>query len=295
MANYTPSASIRARHPIAFACVAFVVCTGAYSFMGAWLPRGSALPTAVAALLALAFYTVGLPRGSVDEHNMPAQHTKARRDACVISIFVVAAACVASAAFVALGGLTMVGEVEGDVLLQPSIAGEAFGDTWGIGAFIVFCLLTAGFEEVLFRGVLYRHFLVDDAHPASDLAERAYVVQAAVFAVLHIVGFPATSTLSFAAQVLMLVLRVVAAFLFGLLMARLVEASGGIGLPMVVHFLYDLVLFAPLFLQGGFLRTNPLAGGMADLISWAVQVIALAVVVLACRQFDSCYHTPSAS
>ena len=270
--------------PLAYACVALVVCLGAYWGVSAWLPAGSVVPTAVAASLAVVFYAVGM-RG----FDVAQKHRGEARRSLLLGGVVVGAACLAAAAFVVLGGVATAGAAEGDMLLEPSFLGG------GIGAFVLYCLLTAGFEEVLFRGVLYQRFLLAEGGTAGDVATRALVAQAAVFAVLHITGFPAVSALGFGEQIAVLVMRVVAAFLFALLMARLVSQTGGIGAPIIVHALYDFILFAPLFASGGFMRTNPLAGGLPDLVSAAVQVVVLAVVVLACARRDSCYHTPSVS
>ena len=318
MTDSTSSASFCVRHPLAFACGALVVCVGVYSVLGAWFPDGSIAPTAVAAVFAVVFYVVGKPRKGGENQRVvvgaPFEGGAGRREAVSVpfegsegrqlavgrgelatSIFVLAAAVLATIAFIAFGGLATVGTTEGDVPLTLGFGGEAPEGAWGVGALILFCLLTAAFEETLFRGVLYQRFLLLDAQSESDFALRALIAQAVVFAVLHIVGFPAASGLDFGAQVVMLVLRVVAAFLFALLMARLVRISGSLALPIAVHFLYDLMLFAPVFLQGGFVRTNPLAGGIPDLVSVVIQVVVLAVVVVACARRESCYHTPSVS
>ena len=98
-----------------------------------------------------------------------------------------------------------------------------------------------------------------------------------------------------AAQAGVLAGRFAAAFFFAILMARLCETRWSLALPILVHFLYDFVLFAPLAWSQGIMRANVLAGGVSDAISVAIQAVCLAVVVLECARRDSCYHTRSES
>ena len=289
MIDNIPAPEICVKHPLAHAGVAFVVCMAVYEGAASLVPGESLVPEAVAALAALGFYLIGRPAWGGRRVRVM------RNRAIALGVVVLVAAVAASCLFVALGGPATAGHCEGDVLLAPGIDGVALDGAGGVVVFIAYCLLTGVFEETLFRGVLYRDFRLAENRPAFGMKRRAIVAQAAIFALLHITGFPETSALGFAGQIALLVLRVVAAFFFGLLMARLVDETGGIVVSTAVHALYDLVLFTPLFANGGFVRANPLAGGAPDLVSAIVQVAVLAVVVVACMHRDSCYHTPSVS
>ena len=289
MIDNIPAPAICAKHPLAHACVAFVVCMTAYEGASALVLGESLVPVAAASLVALGFYLVGRPSWGGRRVKITGMR------AVTPGLATVAVAIAASCAFVALGGPETAGQIEGDTLLVPGIDGVALDGAWGWAVFVAYCLLIGVFEETFFRGVLYRDFRLAEDRPAFGMKRRAIVAQAAVFALLHVTGLPDASALGIGSQVVLLALRVVAAFLFGLLMARLTDLTGGVVAPIAVHALYDLVLFVPLFASGGFVRTNPLAGGVPDLISTTIQVIVLAVVVLACMHRDSCYHTPSVS
>ena len=241
--------------------------------------------------------------------NRSAQEQKHSRG--ILAAATLVASCLGAAAFVLAGGLG--GEAAGAAggAAAGGLGGEAAGaDNASVillgapiasslatgGVLVQLCLLTAVFEEILFRGVLYGCFSraakTPDAPPEAA-QRKALVAQALIFAVLHVTAFSPEGALSLVAQVGVLALRFAAAFLFALIMAQLLGGRMGIGLPILVHFLYDFVLFAPLAWEQGIVRANILTGGMPDVISIAIQVVVLVVVVLAWMRRESCYHTPS--
>ena len=249
--------------------------------------------------------------------NHSAQEQKHSRG--ILAAATLVASCLGAAAFVLAGGLG--GEIAGAAGsatasgLGGATAGGLGGEAAGAGnasvillgapiasslvtggVLVQLCLLTAVFEETLFRGVLYGCFSraakTPDAPPEAA-QRKALVAQALIFAVLHVTAFSPEGALPLVAQVGVLALRFSAAFLFALIMAQLLGGRMGIGLPILVHFLYDFVLFAPLAWEQGIVRENILTGGMPDVVSIAIQVVVLVVVVLAWMRRESCYHTPS--
>lgn len=146
---------------------------------------------------------------------------------------------------------------------------------------LLICLFTALIEELIFRGALATILARRFVQPNPLL--KAAVASALTFAILHIASdmvYNATSAL-LVAQGLAKFLQ---ASLFGFCMAALflkARARGrtfarAIALPVLVHFVFDLLYFGPSYLATGALPATYLTGSCGDL---AVLLVTSALLV----------------
>ena len=95
-----------------------------------------------------------------------------------------------------------------------------------VGTAILFPLLNAAFEEIVFRGVLFDSVAPQWGNPA------AVIVSAVFFGYGHMQGYPSG------------VIGAVLAGIFGLVIGWLRILTGGIGLCWLVHIAADATIFA---------------------------------------------------
>ena len=150
-----------------------------------------------------------------------------------------------------------------------------------LSALLLDCAGTAVVEELLFRGALlwalaWRFRKVFAEPQAGDRA--AVWVAAVVFALLHLspelthvfdAGFAAVSvwTIPFA------VAKATQAVLFGFCMGAVVLRTRSLIVPVIVHFAFDLLYFAPGFLGSGAFPTSYLTGGFADALALGLTIL----------------------
>lgn len=186
---------------------------------------------------------------------------------------------------VAAGWFTMVFEVG-----LPA-GGAGFCLRWGDGGatvagvltLLLLCLFTGVYEEALFRPLLIGALM----QSGPRVARRPWVaaaVSALLFGLMHVA--PALPGGSFGCAVPLEAALPVARFVqtaaFGFLMAELFMATGSFWLVAIAHGLFDLLLFGPTFLAGGFVPTYaaPTLGIVAVVVASALVLIVLCAVVL---------------
>ena len=142
---------------------------------------------------------------------------------------------------------------------------------------LVFSSVLAGvLEELLFRGAAFP-LLVGEFADTPAPARRAALVQAAIFALLHLSGtVPAPITGVIVGQALA---KVTQAMAFGIIMAALYVLTRNLMVPIVVHIAYDLVSLFPRELFLGPTATY-LTGTAADAIVMVVTAVALAALAI---------------
>ncbi|MBR2789229.1 MAG: CPBP family intramembrane metalloprotease [Eggerthellaceae bacterium] len=141
---------------------------------------------------------------------------------------------------------------------------------------VLSCVLAGVLEEVLFRGGVFPLLIgvfEDGRHPYL----RAALVQAAIFALLHLSGtVPAGMTAIVLVQALA---KVVQAMAFGLIMAAVYGLTRNLAVPVVAHIAYDLLSLFPRELFLGPTATY-LTGSAADAVVASVTAVALAAIAI---------------
>lgn len=145
------------------------------------------------------------------------------------------------------------------------------------------CAFTALFEEMLFRGVVIP-CVIAETHQAA-FAVRA---GALLFAAAHVeLAFPCAGPLPAAlvqssTWILLgqFVLKPIQAAFFGFCMGSLYCAARSVKLPVLVHFLFDLLYFAPSLLSAGAFPSTYMSGNLLDLVLLSASVFFLAAAAL---------------
>lgn len=168
------------------------------------------------------------------------------------------------------------------------------------------CFSTAVFEEGFFRGIVvpcasrrtqmeldalrqgdvgiiaretYNQMTSEEQREASNVPYSAAVFSGLLFGVVHIFsGAPSFDGAGLFGILLMAaqgLAKAVQAGMFGYVMAAFMLRSGSVFGPMVVHFLFDLLYFAPIVLATGSLPTAYMTGSLFDLLLLAVTIAAL--------------------
>lgn len=153
------------------------------------------------------------------------------------------------------------------------------------------CAATALIEELVFRGALLGALLWRLGQvmtvPALPVSRLAVFLAAAVFALFHVVpefcsiGPSALSAMIFAAAVM----KFAQAFLFGFCMGAVAVRTRSLLVPVVVHFAFDVLYFAPHVLVFGVFPEGYLGGGVGDLAVLFVTVLLFSPVVAKCNRW----------
>ena len=133
------------------------------------------------------------------------------------------------------------------------------------------CLVTAVIEETVFRGLLTTFFA--RAFYGSQALICAAAASALVFGLLHVAS-DAIRNLHDGALLLQAALKFVQTGLFGFLMACLflqARAKGhslarALTFPILIHWAFDMVYFAPVYLGTGAFPDTYLTGAGADML-----------------------------
>ncbi len=189
-----------------------------------------------------------------------------------IVVFVLAVGFLVGAAYVVRAFLG-----EDSALGQPA-------DARAILQVIAGCILAGLLEEALFRGAAFPLFIGvfrpnrDDDAPGLALAvRRAAIVQAAIFALLHLTGaMPETMTWVVAFQA---AVKTVGALCFGIIMAALYVRTRNLLVPMGVHVAYDLLSLAPQEILFG-PATTYLTGNLTDALIQGGTALSLLICAM---------------
>lgn len=177
--------------------------------------------------------------------------------------------------------------------------GASFHLRWGDGGatvagamtLLLLCLFTGVYEEALFRPLLIGA-LMQSGPRVVRKPWIAAAVSALLFGLMHVA--PALPSGSFGGAVTLEAALPVARFVqtaaFGFLMAELFLTTGSFWLVAIAHGLFDLLLFGPTFLAGGFVPTYAVAtlGIVSMVAASALVLIALCVVVLPMLKRANC-------
>ena len=142
---------------------------------------------------------------------------------------------------------------------------------------ILVSILTAIVEELIFRGLLLRALL-------KKLSEfKTILITSAIFAVLHMIPIGATEidlsdpdgkNILILASISLL-LKGMQAFVFGMVMAKIVMRDGSLPIVMALHALFDAIYFAiPVLSTGNFPETY-LAASPDQLLALAFSTLIL--------------------
>ncbi len=168
------------------------------------------------------------------------------------------------------------------------------------------CFSTAVFEEGFFRGIVvpcaarrtqmeiqalqqgnvglvaretYSQMTPEERREASNVPYSAAVFSGLLFGVVHIMsGMPNFAGADMFAVALMVAEglgKAVQAGMFGYVMAALMLRSGSVFGPMVTHFLFDMLYFAPVVLATGALPAAYMTGAPSDVLLLAITIAAL--------------------
>lgn len=142
------------------------------------------------------------------------------------------------------------------------------------------CVIAGVLEELLFRGGAFPLLIGvfdGNAHPVR----RAALVQAAVFALLHLTGtVPEALTAIVLVQALA---KVVQAMAFGLIMAAIYALTRNLAVPVAVHVAYNLLALFPRELFCGPTATYLTGDATEALIMGAAALVLAAIAVPAWR------------
>ena len=252
------------KYPAIFGVAAVIGCLALYSFSsmvpGFPILGAPALATAAASLLYVLSRSAFWNEGTSDSQLPVAAHSRAKR--------LIAGALAAAAVSLAVGfALTGAEPRADDISLESPLL------------VVGICILTGIYEELLFRGVLFgslRLYYGESGSPSAHLLTRAVVVQALVFALAHVMGgIIRTMQQPDMIAILQIAVWIMGTFLFGIVMAKLLENTHRIAINCILHAIYDFVLFAPLAFAAGILRTEAITGSPADLAVFAIQALIL--------------------
>lgn len=168
------------------------------------------------------------------------------------------------------------------------------------------CFSTAVFEEGFFRGIVvpcaarrtqmeiqalqqgnvglvaretYSQMTPEERREASNVPYSAAVFSGLLFGVVHIMsGMPNFAGADMFAVALMVAEglgKAVQAGMFGYVMAALMLRSGSVFGPMMAHFLFDMLYFAPVVLATGALPAAYMTGAPSDVLLLAITIAAL--------------------
>lgn len=157
--------------------------------------------------------------------------------------------------------------------------------------FAVSCMLTAMFEEFLFRGIVFKGFALGFARAKEGRPVfRAALASAAIFGILHVSGsfsgeFGAVEAPQII-EVAQMVAKTVQAIVFGFVMACLYRAFMSLRTPIALHAIFNFLAGFPPYLAYGYLASTYVTGNDFDLVAMLSSTALLAVAaVIAYRPY----------
>lgn len=188
--------------------------------------------------------------------------------------------------------LAVLGAVAGWFTMASEVGLPAGGATVaGAMTLLLLCLFTGVYEEALFRPLLIGALMQSGSRVARK-PWMAAAVSALLFGLMHVAPVLPGGSLGGAVplEAALPVARFVQTAAFGFLMAELFLTTGSFWLVAIAHGLFDLLLFGPTFLAGGFVPTYAAAtlGIVSVVAASALVLIALCVVVLPMLKGANC-------
>lgn len=172
------------------------------------------------------------------------------------------------------------------------------------------CFATAVFEEGFFRGIVvpcaarrtqlelealksgdmgpvtqetYRQMSEEEQREITNVPYSAAVFSAILFGAAHLMGnnpFAGSGAGAIALLLVEAIGKAVQAGMFGYVMAALMLRTQSVFGPMMVHFLFDVLYFAPVAMATGMLPATYATGSFAN---WAILALTIATLVPAVR------------
>ena len=176
------------------------------------------------------------------------------------------------------------------------------------------CFATAVFEEGFFRGIVvpcaarrtqlelealksgdtgpvtqetYRQMSEEEQREITNVPYSAAVFSAILFGAAHLMGnnpFAGSGAGAIALLLVEAIGKAVQAGMFGYVMAALMLRTQSVFGPMMVHFLFDVLYFAPVVMATGMLPATYATGSFAN---WAILALTVATLVPAVRAASS--------
>ncbi len=290
-------AETRARHPLAYVLGAFVIAVVCLNVVPGETTSDSIMQTALGAVAMVLIMALADPM--LLKKTQSAAGASKKSNARIVGVLLTVAAVlgllsVVDPAF--FGFAPFAGEV-GNLASQSALAVDMpFGAISAIIAstdpidllsrcvmLVVLVALTGVFEELLFRGIMFRGLLSAfsaNARPHPLLLAAA--VSAAVFGMMHVSGSAVAMPLSSASQAEASIMaaqsicKMMEATLFGLVMASLFVRTRNIWIAAAAHAGFNLLSTGPAFLASGTIPSTYATGNPADLAVLVVGVVLLA-------------------
>lgn len=288
-----------ARFPVTFSLVSLLIAFCCYDAIPAYSLLSDIVRTLFAMLCAFALmraFAAVFPRGSESVVLRP------RKLVAIVSL--VAAAGLVSG-FISLFGAAAHGASCADApqYIDPSRCADladllhyasAPHGTQLVGlsaVFAVSCMLTAMFEEFLFRGIVFKGFALGFARAKEGRPVfRAALASAAIFGILHVSGsfsgeFGAVEAPQII-EVAQMVAKTVQAIVFGFVMACLYRAFMSLRTPIALHAIFNFLAGFPPYLAYGCLASTYVTGNDFDLVAMLSSTALLAAAaVIAYRPY----------
>lgn len=145
--------------------------------------------------------------------------------------------------------------------------------------------VTAVVEELVFRGLLlygsvWAFRAIDRSAPSASVVFRAVVLQAVAFALAHVLGLDIPLEGSSLVTALQLLAKLAQTFLFAVCMAYLLLKTANLLFPILAHFAFDSVYFAPIVLMSGSFPETYLTGSLFDLSIVLMSALLLGIPAL---------------
>ena len=145
--------------------------------------------------------------------------------------------------------------------------------------------VTAVVEELVFRGLLLYGLVwafraIDRSAPSASAVFRAAVLQAVAFALAHVLGLDISLEASSPVAALQFFAKFAQAFLFAVCMAYLLLKTANLIFPILVHFAFNSVYFAPTVLMSGSFPETYLTGSLFDLSIVLISAVILGIPAL---------------
>ncbi len=175
-----------------------------------------------------------------------------------------------------------------------------------VALLVACCFTTAVFEEGFFRGIVvpcakrrtqlelealqkgeagritletYNQMTDEEKRETQNVPYSAAVFSGLLFGVVHMfsgsIGFAGSSLPAIGLMAVMGIAKAVQAGFFGYVMAAFMMRTGSVYGPMIVHFFFDLLYFAPVILLTGNLPVAYATGSLPDLLMLALIIAAL--------------------
>ncbi|WP_165249501.1 CPBP family intramembrane glutamic endopeptidase [Adlercreutzia sp. ZJ141] len=189
--------------------------------------------------------------------------TRTRRAATVAVGLMIAAACI--------GGIASI------VFPNPQVHAPTDPLAVRIALAAALCLLTGVFEELLFRGIAFTAFesAFRSWRSVRNPARAAAIVQAALFALLH-VSLQDALLLESPIAGAQALLKILQAFLFGMIMAGLFARTRSLLPCVVAHAAFDCLYLGPAFSASGMVSVSYMSGSLPDLIALTASTALIA-------------------